>query len=197
MFFKKRNIINEDSLDEIIEGCKAENEDAQRMLYKQFFGYAKSIALRYTAADVEAEEIMNDGFLKIFKNIHHYDFAQPFKAWFRRILINTAIDYYRKKQKYAIISHPEQLPEVAFNDNVIDQMSAAEIMTLVRKLTPAYRTVFMMYVVDGYNHREIAELLNINEGTSKSNLAKARAKLQEMIRAQAFENIPNTMIDEM
>jgi RNA polymerase sigma-70 factor, ECF subfamily len=150
-------------------------------LYKQFFGYAKSIALRYAASDDEAQEVLNDGFLKAFRYLETYDFAQPFKAWFRTIMVNTAIDAYRRKQKYAIITHPEQLPETAFDEHIIDQLSAEEIMQMVRRLTPAYRTVFMMYVVDGYNHREIAELLNINEGTSKSNLAKARGKLQEMI----------------
>jgi RNA polymerase sigma-70 factor, ECF subfamily len=181
LFFKTQNNINDDSLNSIIEACLAERADAQRLLFKQFFGYAKSIALRYAAADIEAEEILNDGFLKIFKNLPSYDFAQPFKAWLRKIMINTAIDYYRRKQKYAIISFPEQLPEKALNDSVLDDISVEEIMVLVRKLTPAYRTVFMMYVIDGYNHREIAELLNINEGTSKSNLAKARGKLQDMI----------------
>jgi RNA polymerase sigma-70 factor (ECF subfamily) len=181
LFFQKRNIINEDSLDQIIMGCLQEREDAQRLLFKQFFGYAKSIALRYSSNDIEAQEIINDGFLKVFKNLNHYDFAQPFKAWLRTIVINTSIDYYRRKQKYAIMSFPEQLPDATFDDNVLDKISADEIMVLVRQLSPAYRTVFMMYVIDGYNHREIGEMLNINEGTSKSNLAKARAKLQDLI----------------
>jgi RNA polymerase sigma-70 factor, ECF subfamily len=181
LLYKKQHTINDDSLNSILEGCLQGRADAERLLFKQFFGYAKSIALRYSSADMEAEEIMNDGFLKVFKNLSNYDFAQPFKAWLRTIMVNTAIDYYRRKQKYAIISFPEQLPETALNDSVLDTLSAAEIMMLVRKLTPAYRTVFMMYVVDGYNHREIADLLNINEGTSKSNLAKARVKLQMMI----------------
>lgn len=181
MFFQNRNIINENKLDEIIEACKQGRADAERLLFKQFFGYAKSIALRYSSGEVEAQEIINDGFLKVFKNLPTYDFAQPFKAWLRRIIINTAIDYYRRKQKYAMMSFPEQMPEATFNESVLDNISADEIMALVRNLTPAYRTVFMMYVVDGYNHREIGEMLNINEGTSKSNLAKARAKLQDMI----------------
>jgi RNA polymerase sigma-70 factor, ECF subfamily len=181
LFFQNRNIINEKNLDEILEGCKQGRADAERLLFKQFFGYAKSIALRYSSGEVEAQEIINDGFLKVFKNLPNYDFAQPFKAWLRRIIINTAIDYYRRKQKYAMMSFPEQMPEAAFDENVLDSISAEEIMALVRNLTPAYRTVFMMYVVDGYNHREIGEMLNINEGTSKSNLAKARAKLQDMI----------------
>jgi RNA polymerase sigma-70 factor (ECF subfamily) len=181
LFFQNRNIINEKNLDEILEGCKQGRADAERLLFKQFFGYAKSIALRYSSGEIEAQEIINDGFLKVFKNLANYDFAQPFKAWLRRIIINTAIDYYRRKQKYAMMSFPEQMPEAAFDENVLDSISADEIMALVRNLTPAYRTVFMMYVVDGYNHREIGEMLNINEGTSKSNLAKARAKLQDMI----------------
>lgn len=181
MFFQKRVNINENSLEEVIRGCLAGRTDAERMLFKQFFGYAKSIALRYASSDVEAEEIINDGFLKVFKHLENYDFAQPFKAWLRTIMINTSIDFYRKKQKYAIMSFPEQMPDAVFDDNILDKISAEEILALVRKLSPAYRTVFLMYVVDGYNHREIGEALGINEGTSKSNLAKARAKLQDMI----------------
>lgn len=181
MFFQKRVNINENSLEEVINGCLAGRADAERLLFKQFFGYAKSIALRYASNDIEAEEIINDGFLKIFRHLQNYDFAQPFKAWLRTIMINTSIDFYRKKQKYAIMSFPEQMPDAVFDDNILDKISAEEILALVRKLSPAYRTVFLMYVIDGYNHREIGEALGINEGTSKSNLAKARAKLQDMI----------------
>ncbi|MFZ4542965.1 MAG: RNA polymerase sigma factor [Saprospiraceae bacterium] len=181
MFSKKRNIINENNFEEIVAACLQEREDAQRILFKMYFAYAKSIAMRYSADDNEAKEIINDSFLKAFKNLTLYDFGLPFKAWLRTIVVHTSIDHYRRKQKYAILSFQEFMPDTAIHESVIDHLSAEEIMVLVRKLSPAYRTVFMMYVVDGYNHREIAELLNINEGTSKSNLSKARIKLQEMI----------------
>lgn len=181
MFFKKRNNINENDFNNVIESCLTGNEVAQRLLYKQYYGYGRSIAFRYASNEIESEEILNDGFLKVFRNLHQFDLGQPFKAWFGAIIVNTAIDYYRRKQKYAIITFPEQLPDRAFDENILDKFGVEEIMEMVRKLTPAYRTVFMMSVVDGFNHREIAEKLGINEGTSKSNLAKARYKLQQML----------------
>ena len=181
MFSKNRNTFSEDNLEEVVSACLQGREDGHRMLFKMYISYAKSIAARYSSDDEEAKEIINDTFLKVFKNLSTYDFGLPFRAWLRTIAIHTAIDYFRRKKKYAVLSFQEQLPETQVSDTIIDQLSAEEIMALVRKLSPAYRTVFMMYVVDGFNHREIAELLNITEGTSKSNLSKARVRLQEMI----------------
>lgn len=181
MFSKNRNTFNEENLEEIVAACLKGREDAHRMLFGMYFPYAKSIATRYSSDDDEAREIINDSFLKVFKNLVMYDFGLPFRAWLRTIVVHTSIDYFRRKKKYAILSFQEQLPETQVSETIIDRMSAEEIMILVRRLSPAYRTVFMMYVVDGFNHREIAELLNINEGTSKSNLSKARIRLQEMI----------------
>jgi RNA polymerase sigma-70 factor (ECF subfamily) len=181
LFSKNRNSFNEDNLGEIVSSCLKGKEDAQRVLFSMYFSYARSIATRYSSDDDEAREIINDSFLKVFKNLALYDFALPFRAWLRTIVVHTSIDYFRRKKKYAVLSFQDQLPETQVSETIIDQLSAEEIMVLVRRLSPAYRTVFVMYVVDGFNHREIAELLNINEGTSKSNLSKARVRLQEMI----------------
>ncbi|MFN0200650.1 MAG: RNA polymerase sigma factor [Bacteroidia bacterium] len=164
-----------------MEGCLAQRQEAQRDLFELYFGYAKSICLRYSSNREEAEEVLNTGFLKIFQNLEKYDPIQPFRAWLRTIMINTAIDYYRKEQK-----HSQNIPlgdtiDVPFDDNVLDKISAEEILELVQQLPNSYRTVFMLYVVDGYNHREIGELLGISEGTSKSNLAVARTKLKNML----------------
>ncbi|MFN0202270.1 MAG: RNA polymerase sigma factor, partial [Bacteroidia bacterium] len=174
------HINNEPKLKKIIEGCLAQRQEAQRDLFKLYFGYAKSICLRYSSNREEAEEVLNTGFLKIFQNLEKYDPIQPFRAWLRTIMINTAIDYYRKEQK-----HNQNIPlgdtiDVPFDDNILDKISAEEILELVQQLPKSYRTVFMLYVVDGYNHREIGELLGISEGTSKSNLAVARTKLKNM-----------------
>jgi RNA polymerase sigma-70 factor (ECF subfamily) len=128
------------------------------------------------------EEIINDGFLKIFTNLSKYDTTQPFKAWLRTIMVNTAIDYYRSNQKYHLQITVDEIEITDFDDDIISQLSVEEIMGLVRKLSPTYRMVFILYVVEGYKHREIAERLGIQEGTSKSNLQDARIKLQEMIR---------------
>lgn len=181
MAFQDTHTNYDPQLKKIIEGCLEDRQDAQRQLFKLYFGYAKSICLRYSSNKEEAEEILNTGFLKVFRALPKYDNIQPFRAWLRVIMINTAIDYYRKEQK-----HSKNIPlgetfDVPFEDDILDKISAEEILDLVQQLPTSYRTVFMLYVVDGYNHREIGELLGIAEGTSKSNLAVARTKLKVML----------------
>ena len=157
------------------------NPYAQKALIKLFLGFVKSISLRYVTNREESEEILNDVFLKVFNNLHKYDPTQPFKAWLRTIVVHTAIDYYRKNQKYQLQIDIDEIDAVDFNPDIISKISSEEIMTMIQQLPPAYRMVFTLYVVEGYNHREIADLLNIKEGTSKSNLQDARKKLQKMI----------------
>lgn len=181
MFFKKKTF-SEDNLESVISACIDQNSQAQRTLIKLFLGYAKSICYRYTSNEQETEEIINDGFLKVFTNLSKYDSTQPFKAWLRTIMINTAIDYYRSNKKYLMQIAIDEVEIADFDDDVISKLSTDEIMSLVQKLSPTYRMVFMLYVVEGYKHREIAERLGIQEGTSKSNLQDARLKLQEMIK---------------
>ncbi|RYD77045.1 MAG: RNA polymerase sigma factor [Sphingobacteriales bacterium] len=182
MFFKKQPKFDKNDLNSVIQACLADVGEAQKALIKLFFGYAKSICLRYAANEQEGEEILNDGFLKIFNNLSKYDHSQPFKAWLRTIVVNTAIDYYRKNQKYAQTSDLDNVEVTDLSEDVISKISAEEILLHVQKLPPAYRMVFTLYVIEGYNHREIAEMLGIKEGTSKSNLQDARKKLQVMIK---------------
>lgn len=168
----------------IIEGCRERNSQAQNLLYKQFFGYAKSVCLRYSSSNEEAKEILNHGFLKVFNNIEKFDTELPFKAWLRTIMINTAINYYKKyKKNYSEIGF-DVAGEPTYDDAIISNITAEEILLLVQKLSPVYRAVFVMYVVDGYNHKEIAEILEINEGTSRSNYLKARTRLQSLIQSE-------------
>ncbi len=181
MFFKKK-IFSADNLESVIAACMDNNSQAQRTLIGIFMGYSKSICSRYSANEQEVEEIINDGFLKVFTNLSKYDSSQPFKAWLRTIMVNTAIDFYRSNKKYHLNIAIDDIDVPDFDDDVISQLSAAEIMGLVQKLSPTYRIVFMLYVVEGYKHKEIAAKLGIQEGTSKSNLQDARLKLQEMIR---------------
>lgn len=166
----------------IIKDCKANNRGAQEKLYQTYYRYAMSISLPYVNSEDEAQEVVNDGFIKVFMNIHQYDKKRSFKGWFRRILINTAIDTFRKnKSHYNQIEFGEtQIGN--FDDNIIDRMSAEEILDLVQHLPQAYKIVFNLYVIEGYKHHEIAKILNISVGTSKSNLSKARNKLKESIQ---------------
>lgn len=180
--FKKKSRFTEDDLTSVLDACRAGDGRAQRCLIEQFMGYAKSICQRYTGHPLETEEIINEGFLKVFTHLDRYDPTQPFKAWLRTILVNTAVDYYRKQKKWAQQVGLDELEAIDWNDDIIAAISAQEILALVQQLPPAYRMVFTLFVVDGYSHREIADLLSIQEGTSKSNLRDARRKLQLMIK---------------
>ena len=184
MRLETAHIVNEPQLQKMIEGCLAQRQDAQKGLFKLYYGYVKSICLRYAKNKEEADEMLNTAFLKIFQNLSKYDNNQVFKAWIRTIVVNTAIDYYRKEQKYAQNISIEYAPEVAFDDDILDTMAAEEILEYVQTLAASYRGVFMLYVVEGYNHREIGELLGISEGTSKSNLMVARNKLKKILLQQ-------------
>lgn len=184
MFFRKKG---PPLLAEVLEGCLAGKSSAQKQLFQQFFGLGKRIALRYAANSEEAEEMVNDGFLKIFTKLDQYAPDQPFEAWFRTVMIRSCIDYYRKYADKTVFLDVQEVP-VGFEAPVLDQLSAEHILSLVQRLPPAYRTVFSLFVVEGYAHAEIAEMLGINEGTSRSNLAKARMKLQEWLNT---ENLPS------
>ena len=178
----KKQSFRSDDLNSVIEACLAGNRLAEKLLVRMYIGFVKSIALRYASNNMEAEEIVNDVFLKLFNNLAKYDYSKPFQAWTRTIAVNTAIDYYRKSQKYAHQTDIDDIDVSDTNFDVISKISAEEILMLVQKLPPSYRTVFTLYVVDGYNHREIADMLGIKEGTSKSNLQDARKKLQNLVK---------------
>jgi len=168
----------------LINGCLKGNRDAQKMLYEQFYGYAMSICLRYAPGREEAREILNDGFMKVFTRLNQRDQQGSFKSWLRKIMIHNAIDYYRKNNKH--YNHHE-LDDVrtqgpAVENDALTSIAYADLIQMVQQLPPAYRTVFNLYVIDGYTHDEIAKQLNITEGTSKSNLFKAREHLREQLQ---------------
>ena len=149
---------------------------------QHFYGYALSICLRYTANRTEAIEVLNEGFLKVFTKLNMYDRDKSLKGWIRRIMINTSIDYFRQnKRHYSNSDDLENALEVSAQESTLSQLSYDEIVSEIQELTPAYRTVFNLYVIDGYNHEEISEKLEISVGTSKSNLSRARAILQKRL----------------
>jgi RNA polymerase sigma factor (sigma-70 family) len=175
-------------LEHIIQGCKKANRDSQKQLYKLYFGFSMSICMRYCNNPDEAEETVNDGFLKVFKNLDvfepsHQNYEASFIGWIKKIFIHTAIDNYRKNNKsYTITLLDDSHMDISENSvSPIDSMSFKEIIELVQKLSPTYRTVFNLYVLDGFKHEEISKKLNISIGTSKSNLAKARINIQKML----------------
>ena len=171
-------------LEEVLKACKQEDRLAQKELYRQFYRYAMSVTLRYADGEDEAIEIANDAFLKVFLNLNRYDFEKPFKPWFRRILINTAINQVKKKQRFKLTQLMEADFEIPSAEDILARIGFEELMNMVRSLSLAYRTVFNMYVIDGYTHEEIATTLGISVGTSKSNLARAREKLRQLLMKQ-------------
>ncbi len=181
MFSLGRSNFNPDEPDSVIVACKRDDPKAQRALVKLYFGYVKSIALRYSSDKQDADDILNESFLKVFLNLHKYDEKQVFKGWLRTIVVNTAIDHYRKNNQLPNYENLDQVNLADLNEDAISSISAEEILALVRRLSPVYRMVFSLYVIDGYTHKEIAEKLGIREGTSKSNLQDARRRLQTMI----------------
>lgn len=166
---------------EVIERCKRHDRRSQQQLYRLFYAYGMSISIRYTKDEGEALLVLNDGFLKVFRNLKKFDRELPFKPWFRKILINTAINYVKKQQKFKSTVAMEEEANIATSEDILSRINYQELINMVQSLSTGYRTVFNLYVIDGFKHEEIAEALGISVGTSKSNLSKARAKLQEII----------------
>ena len=169
----------------LIEGCRRGNRASQLKLYEYFYSYGLSITLRYSKNREEALEILNDSFLKAFLKIEQYDSDLPFKPWLRRILINSSIDYHRKYSRLnenLATSPATELTNASYN-YALDNLAFDDLIIVLQKLSPAYRLVFTLYVVEGFKHQEIAEKLNISVGSSKSNLAKARMKLKSILQS--------------
>lgn len=167
----------------ILNGCRNGKRAYQKMLYTQYYGYAMSVCMRYTLVRDEAVIVMNDAFLKVFQNLDKFDELKPFKPWFRKILVNTAINHLRKNDMMRLHESIEDHTQREDNSDLISDISYEEIIKLLGKLSPAYRTVFNLYAIEGYKHEEIGELLGISTGTSKSNYAKARKRLQNLLNA--------------
>lgn len=183
--------LSEAELDFHIRGCVANDRLSQKKIYVSFYGYAMSICDRYSNNHDDSLEILNDGFLKIFKEIHRYkpaytDTASSFKGWLRKIMTYTAIDHFRKNKKQRLTRNIEEeilhLPMVG--EDILDQISYDEIRNIIQQLTPSYRLAFNLYVMEGYTHEEISKRLGISVGASKSNLARGRKQMQKILLKQ-------------
>ncbi len=169
----------------LIEACIRGERRAEYELYKKSFSYLMSICIRYTRNEEKAKEVMNMGFYKIISNLNKYNTEIPFKPWARRVMINTLINEFKKEKKhYANVQYVEDYFETdkyAELNSAIAKINAEQLYAFIAKLPPASQQVFNLYFIDGYKHKEIAELLNITEGTSKWHLNAAREKLKEML----------------
>ena len=183
-----------EELKNLIEGCKAQQPSAQRRLYERFSGQLFATAIRYTNSRVDAEDVLQDSFVKIFKHIKSYRLDFSFEGWMRKIVVNTAITHYRKSQKHSHHQDITDLPATPRDmENQHDpEFTAEELEFAIAQLPLGYRTVFCMYVIEGFKHHEIAEQLQIDVNTSKSQLSRARKYLQRVLatlsaRAQSKE----------
>lgn len=169
--------------DRFVAALVAGDREAQRVLYETHYGPLMTICRRYTGTENEAMDLLHESYIKIFGKIGRYQASTNLLAWMRRITVNTAIDHYRRnaKRRTEDIEQAYQLSSDA--PDVISQCSAKEILAAVQQLPPTYRTIFNLYVVEGYSHREISQQLGITESTSRSNLVKARGKLQTALTA--------------
>lgn len=169
-------------MDLLLEGCLANDRKAQKLLYQQFYGFAMNIALRYSRDEADAADIMSHAFVKVFKSIRTYDPAKgSLHAWIKRIVVNEGLDHIKSRQRFSENVEIETVAEPEINNNALSEMGAEEIMNLIKRLPPATHAVFVLYAVEGFNHREIGERLGISEGTSKWHLSEARKTLQKQI----------------
>lgn len=171
-----------------ITACINKERWAQKKLYEEHYGKMLAVCLRYSNNRDDALDIMHDGFIKVYNNLAKYKPGTSLSAWIHRIMVNTSIDFYRK----AIRRRTEDIDEAydlsSSGADAISQCSEKEILQAVQTLSPAYRAVFNLYVIEGYSHKEIAEQLGITESTSRSNLVKARTKLKAFLAKNYIEH---------
>jgi RNA polymerase sigma factor (sigma-70 family) len=171
---------------DIIKGCLKNDRASQKQLYELYYGKMLGICLRYSKTTTEAKDILHEGFLKVFTALKTFDLHTTFENWIKKIIVTTAVDHLRRnKHNYLIVStvnayeKPTPIEEVVNDDAAFANIDKEELLKAVQELTPAYRTVFNLFLIDGYTHKEIAEILDISEDTSKSNLSKAKFNLKK------------------
>jgi len=182
-----------DDLNEIVKGCVAGKREFQEQLYKLFSPKMYPVCLYYTKDQTEAEDVLHDGFIRVFKYIGQFQGIGSFEGWLRRIMINTALERFRTQNHlYPVEDVFEYVDDRGYED-IISSISFDELLDIIRELTPQYRMVFNLYAFEDMTHKEISEKLGISVGTSKSNLSRARVILQEKI-AKKYQ-IDKTLIN--
>jgi RNA polymerase sigma-70 factor (ECF subfamily) len=182
---------NQEQLKQILVGCVNQKRRSQEELFKLYYGKMLSVVHRYIHDIDTSQEVVQEGFIKVFDKLHKFDFKGSFEGWIRRIMTNCAIDHIRKAKRNPFLSEKDEDFKVEIEDQLIlqEDLELSEIkyelaLESISELSPAYRTVFNLFAVENYTHREIAEMLNISEGTSKSNYAKAKMNLQKILKSK-------------
>ncbi|MGH2648039.1 MAG: RNA polymerase sigma factor [Ginsengibacter sp.] len=166
---------------DLINGCIDGNHKMQELLYKKFSSKMYGVCLRYSGNVDDATDLLQEGFIKVFKNLQKFRGDGSFEGWMRRIFVNTSIEHFRKKVKLYNVTEVQENTIEETDLNILDTLAAKDIILLVNELSPGYKTVFNMHVIEGYSHKEIADLLGISEGTSKSQLARAKGVLKKSL----------------
>jgi RNA polymerase sigma factor (sigma-70 family) len=170
--------------EEIVSKCKLGSVKHQELLYKQFYGYAMGVSMRYSLNEDDALEVVNDAFIKVFNNIGTYNADKPFRAWLRTIVVNTAIDRRRKELKYQSNTDIEEAYGVGSDASAIENLNAQDILKLMEQLPQIQLTIFNMYEIDGYNHDEIGKILNLPASSSRVYLSRAKDKLRHLLTTE-------------
>ena len=173
---------------QFLEECIAGRPNSQKLLYDYFAPKMFGICLRYASDYHQAADILQEGFIKVFNNLHRFRREGSFEGWMKRIFINTSIEYYRKASNQHTLPLADESLSVKYNGKAISNLRHQDLLKVVQSLPPGYRTVFNLYVVEGYSHKEIGKMLDINEGTSKSQLARARNLLRILLEQQENEH---------
>lgn len=189
------NVESKEQLEQIISGCLGNDRRSQEKLFKLYYGKMLSVCMRYSTDRDSAEEVVQEGFIKIFDKLEAFDYKGSFEGWMRRIMANTAIDSIRKSKKDPILTDNDEdfklgasNPMIESEEIELSRIKAEIAMEAINELSPSYKAVFNLYVFEYYKHKEIAEILGISEGTSKSNFAKAKMNLQKILK-EKFMNI--------
>ncbi len=185
-----------DDIKKIIKGCLEGNRHDQELLYRRHAPKLFAICLRYTDDDDEARDILQEGFVKVFQNLGNYKHEGSFEGWIRRIVVNTALEKFRSRFSLYRVDDidPENEPEAYPDTEDYSGLEAADLLFMIRQLPPKYRMVFNLYAIEGYSHKEISRMMNISEGTSKSNLSRARNILQKKVRL--YTGIRKSLIND-
>ncbi len=179
--------VNADNYSSIITECIDRQPKAQKKLFEILAPKMYAICVRYAKDSDDAKDLIQDGFIRLFKNLDKFENRGSFEGWAKRIFINTCIEYYRKQQKEQLKVEIENTPEFSIDSNALSILKAADLMLIIQKLPMGYRTVFNLFAIEGYSHEEIAAQLGISINTSKSQLFKARQHLQEIILKQELQ----------
>lgn len=173
---------NKQSIDHLLEPCKRGDRKAQELLYSSLAPKLYGICMRYAKDDHEAQDILQVGFVKIFKNIASFRGEGSFEGWFRRIMVNVAVESYHKRKSNKDFVDIDTVHDLTYEGFEMDTLEVQDLLRLIRKLPEGFRMVFNMFAIEGYTHKEISKVLNISEGTSKSQLSRARNWLKEKLK---------------